>query len=115
MELSPRRAVEIQERLGSDVAMVLDHVVPLPSPAAAVTDRQPSGPIRWAARLPGRGATQPETRPCLQLCRELRTRLRGRSARSNWLRWDFAGYADWRAERRRKNEATDGSTCSTPP
>src|SRR3954465_14661314 len=31
LRLSPERAVEIQELLGSDVAMVLDHVVPLPS------------------------------------------------------------------------------------
>ena len=48
-ELSPERAVEIQEALGSDVAMVLDHVVPLPSEAALVreaTDRT----VRWARR-----------------------------------------------------------------
>ena len=31
LELSPERAVAIQEKLGSDIAMVLDHVVPLPS------------------------------------------------------------------------------------
>ena len=48
-ELSPERAVAIQEALGSDVAMVLDHVVPLPSEAALVreaTDRT----VRWARR-----------------------------------------------------------------
>ena len=31
LELSPERAVAIQEALGSDVAMVLDHVVSLPN------------------------------------------------------------------------------------
>ncbi len=31
IELSPERAVAIQEALGSDIAMVLDHVVALPS------------------------------------------------------------------------------------
>src|SRR3990172_6178935 len=31
IELSPERAVAIQQELGSDVAMVLDHVVALPS------------------------------------------------------------------------------------
>src|SRR5262249_44117350 len=31
VELSPERSVEIQEALGSDVAMVLDHVVALPN------------------------------------------------------------------------------------
>jgi len=48
-ELSPERAVAIQEALGSDVAMVLDHVVPLPSDAGLVreaTDRT----VRWARR-----------------------------------------------------------------
>jgi queuine tRNA-ribosyltransferase len=49
VELTPERAVAIQEALGSDVAMVLDHVVPLPNDAEAVrgaTDRT----VRWAAR-----------------------------------------------------------------
>ena len=30
MQLTPERAIEIQETLGSDIAMVLDHVTPLP-------------------------------------------------------------------------------------
>jgi queuine tRNA-ribosyltransferase len=48
-ELSPERAVAIQEALGSDVAMVLDHVVPLPNDLSVVrqaTERT----IRWALR-----------------------------------------------------------------
>jgi queuine tRNA-ribosyltransferase len=48
-ELSPERAVAIQEALGSDVAMVLDHVVALPNDAAAIRDATERS-IRWAAR-----------------------------------------------------------------
>jgi queuine tRNA-ribosyltransferase len=49
LELTPERAVEIQELLGSDVAMVLDHVVPLPSSPETVRDAC-ERTIRWAAR-----------------------------------------------------------------
>jgi queuine tRNA-ribosyltransferase len=49
LELSPERAVAIQERLGSDVAMVLDHVVALPNQAEVVRDAA-ERTIRWAAR-----------------------------------------------------------------
>jgi len=48
-ELTPERAVEIQETLGSDIAMVLDHVVPLPSPAELV-DEAWQRSVRWARR-----------------------------------------------------------------
>lgn len=48
-ELSPERAIQIQESLGSDVAMVLDHVVPLPSTVEAVRDAC-ERTIRWAER-----------------------------------------------------------------
>jgi queuine tRNA-ribosyltransferase len=49
ISLSPEGAVAIQEQLGSDVAMVLDHVVGLPSPPDLVRlacERS----IRWAQR-----------------------------------------------------------------
>src|SRR6516225_4812653 len=36
LAISPERAVEIQEALGSDIAMVLDHVVELPNDAEVV-------------------------------------------------------------------------------
>ena len=49
VELSPERAVAIQEDLGSDVAMVLDHVVALPSDEATIRDACQRS-IRWAAR-----------------------------------------------------------------
>lgn len=49
IHLSPERSIEIQEKLGSDVAMVLDHVVALPNERdviRAAMDRS----IRWAER-----------------------------------------------------------------
>lgn len=49
LQLSPERAVAIQEALGSDVAMVLDHVVALPADAAVIDDAM-ERTIRWAAR-----------------------------------------------------------------
>ena len=49
IDLSPERSIEIQEALGSDVAMVLDHVVKLPSSAEAIRDACDRS-IRWAAR-----------------------------------------------------------------
>ena len=49
LELTPERAVAIQEALGSDVAMVLDHVVALPSPEELVRDACQRS-IRWAVR-----------------------------------------------------------------
>jgi queuine tRNA-ribosyltransferase len=49
LAISPERAVAIQEALGSDVAMVLDHVVELPNEPAVVRDACQRS-IRWAAR-----------------------------------------------------------------
>jgi queuine tRNA-ribosyltransferase len=49
LAISPERAVAIQEDLGSDVAMVLDHVVQLPNDPAVVRDACERS-IRWAAR-----------------------------------------------------------------
>jgi queuine tRNA-ribosyltransferase len=49
MELTPERAIAIQEALGPDVAMVLDHVVGLPNAPEVVRDAA-QRTIRWAAR-----------------------------------------------------------------
>lgn len=49
LELTPERAVQIQEDLGSDVAMVLDHVIALPAEDGAIEDAC-NRSIRWAAR-----------------------------------------------------------------
>jgi queuine tRNA-ribosyltransferase len=49
LELSPERAVAIQEALGSDVAMVLDHVIALPADNDAIRDAC-ERTVRWAKR-----------------------------------------------------------------
>lgn len=49
LELSPERAIDIQEHLGSDIAMVLDHVVALPGTAEIVRDAM-YRTVRWAER-----------------------------------------------------------------
>ncbi len=47
--LTPEHSIEIQQALGSDVAMVLDHVIGLPASAAEVEDALARS-IRWAGR-----------------------------------------------------------------
>ena len=47
--LTPERSIEIQEALGSDVAMVLDHVVALPNTNEVIIDAVQRS-IRWAKR-----------------------------------------------------------------
>ena len=49
LELSPERSVDIQEHLGSDIAMVLDHVVALPGTPEIVRDAM-YRTVRWAER-----------------------------------------------------------------
>ncbi len=49
VELSPERAVELQAAFGSDVGMVLDHVLPLPCDPAAIRDAT-ERTVRWAER-----------------------------------------------------------------
>lgn len=49
IQFSPERAMEIQQRLGSDVAMVLDHVVGLPSKPEIVAEATWRS-VRWAER-----------------------------------------------------------------
>lgn len=53
-ELSPERAIEIQELLGSDIAMVLDHVVPLPADPSLVQEAC-QRTVRWAERCRNAG------------------------------------------------------------
>jgi queuine tRNA-ribosyltransferase len=49
VELTPERAIAIQEQLGSDVAMVFDHVVGLPAERDVVADAMHRS-LRWAER-----------------------------------------------------------------
>ncbi len=55
IRLSPERAVEIQEALGSDIAMVLDHVVALPATHESLEDAC-QRTVAWAER--SRSATR---------------------------------------------------------
>ena len=49
LTISPEASVAIQERLGSDVAMVLDHVLGLPAERDAIRDAVDRS-VRWARR-----------------------------------------------------------------
>ena len=49
IHLSPERAIKIQETLGSDIAMVLDHVVALPNERKVLEDAMLRS-VRWAKR-----------------------------------------------------------------
>lgn len=49
LELTPEESIAIQERLGSDIAMVLDHVVALPAERGLVEEAMERS-TRWAAR-----------------------------------------------------------------
>jgi queuine tRNA-ribosyltransferase len=49
LELTPERAVAIQEALGADIAMCLDHCPALPAEKAAIADAV-ARTIRWARR-----------------------------------------------------------------
>jgi queuine tRNA-ribosyltransferase len=49
VRLTPEDAVRVQERLGADVAMVLDHLVGLPAERAAVRDAM-ERTLRWSER-----------------------------------------------------------------
>ena len=85
-ELTPEKAVAIQEQLGSDVAMVLDHVVALPNEPAKVQGAM-HRTIRWAERLrrrrPGR------IRPCSPSSRAVSTPNCGWSALPGCRRSSF--------------------------
>ena len=49
IELTPESATRIQERIGADIAMQLDHVVALPADRATVADAMHRS-LRWAER-----------------------------------------------------------------
>ena len=86
LELSPERAVAIQERLGSDVAMALDHVVALPNPPEAVRDAA-ERTIRWAARC--RAAARVPISRCSPSCKAGWTWSCACRLPGDWRRWTF--------------------------
>jgi queuine tRNA-ribosyltransferase len=90
VELSPERAVQIQETLGSDVAMTLDHVVGLPASAEVVRDAA-ERTIRWATRC--RDVARRDDQALFAIVQGgLDPDLRARCA-SALVAMDFAGYA----------------------
>lgn len=90
MELTPERAVAIQELLGSDVAMVLDHVVALPSDREVVADAMRRS-LRWAERCQA-AATRAEQAQFAIVQGGLDSELRIESA-ERLVALNFHGYA----------------------
>jgi queuine tRNA-ribosyltransferase len=90
VELSPERAVALQEALGSDVAMVLDHVVALPSPRASVQEAAERS-VRWAERSL-RAATRADQAQFAIIQGGLDADLRVRCA-EQLVQFNFPGYA----------------------
>ena len=90
VELSPERAVQIQENLGSDVAMVLDHVLSLPNEPAMIRDAC-ERTIRWAARCQA-AARRPEQALFAIVQGGLDANLRQECA-AQLVAMNFAGYA----------------------
>jgi queuine tRNA-ribosyltransferase len=88
--LTPERAVAIQEQLGSDVAMVLDHVVALPNDRAVVADAMRRS-VRWAERCRA-AAARPDQALFGIVQGGLDPELRAESA-AGLTALDFAGYA----------------------
>ncbi len=90
VELTPERAVAIQEQLGSDVAMVLDHVVALPNPRDVVADAMRRS-VRWAERC--RAAATRGDQALLAIVQGgLDAELRAECA-ERLVALDFVGYA----------------------
>ncbi len=90
VELTPERAVAIQEQLGSDVAMVLDHVVALPNERAVVADAMRRS-LRWAERCRA-AATRADQALFAIVQGGLDAELRAESA-ERLVAMDFVGYA----------------------
>ena len=90
IELTPERAVAVQEQLGSDVAMVLDHVVPLPNERSAVADAMRRS-TRWAQRCQ-QAASRSDQALFAIVQGGLDAELRAESA-EGLVAMDFAGYA----------------------
>jgi queuine tRNA-ribosyltransferase len=90
LHLSPEKAVEIQEHLGSDVAMVLDHVVALPNDDDKIQEAC-DRTIRWAERC-RRAATRNDQAQFAIIQGGLNVSMR-RSCAEELARLDFPGYA----------------------
>lgn len=90
IDLTPERSIEIQERLGADVAMVLDEVIELPAPREEV-QRAMQRSVRWAERCQ-QAATRTDQSLFGIVQGGLDPELRQKSAEA-LVALDFAGYA----------------------
>ena len=91
VELTPERAVEIQEALGSDVAMVLDHVVALPNTSQVLRDASERS-IRWAQRAKDAHRRADQAQFAI-VQGGLDPKLRIWNVPKRWRELDFPGYA----------------------
>jgi queuine tRNA-ribosyltransferase len=90
VELTPERSIAIQEALGSDVAMVFDHVVALPNGRDIVADAMRRS-LRWAERC--KAAARREDQALFAIVQGgLDAELRVESA-ARLVELDFIGYA----------------------
>jgi queuine tRNA-ribosyltransferase len=91
-ELSPERAVEIQNLLGADIAMQLDECIKLPAPEAEV-ERAMRLSLRWAERSKRAFERAPPGRALFGIVQGgVVPKLRGESARA-LVEIGFHGYA----------------------
>lgn len=90
IRLTPEFSIEIQEALGSDVAMVLDHVVKLPNSNEAIIDALQRS-IRWAGRCLSAATREDQARFAI-VQGGLDATLRVQCA-SELAKMDFEGFA----------------------
>jgi queuine tRNA-ribosyltransferase len=90
IELTPERSVQIQETLGSDIAMVLDHVIGLPNERHNIEDAMLRS-VRWAKRCK-EAANHPYQKLFAIVQGGLDKQLRQQCAEL-LAELDFAGYA----------------------
>ena len=88
--LTPEHSIEIQEALGSDVAMVLDHVIGLPASRDEIEDAMARS-IRWAKRCLNAASREDQAKFAI-VQGGLDTELRIQCA-SELSALDFHGYA----------------------
>ena len=90
VHITPERSIEIQQHLGSDVAMVLDHVIGLPAPRELIADAMQRS-IRWADRC--QAFASHESQSLFAIVQGgLDPELRHECA-TELVKRDFAGYA----------------------
>jgi queuine tRNA-ribosyltransferase len=112
IELTPEASMRIQERIGADVAMQLDHVVALPASRVVVEDAMRRS-LRWADRC--RAAhTRPDQAVFAIVQGGLDAELRQESA-ERLRAMDFPGYAVGGLSVGEGPEAMDATLRATTP